>query len=219
MPVMYLLVLLFVQLAFTQLPPSWDWRTKKVVPFVSDQGDIGAASHYAAIEAMESAWAIKSGQFVILSLQNLIDCAPDPPSIAGDIEYVIQNAGIDTEASYPTTGTRGPCRYNPTGKGAFFSSTTNVTGGDEAVLAEIVANIGPVAVMVDSSSWEFYQGGVDSSACGQVDHAALVVGYTPDYWIVQNSWGTSWGMKGYIQVARNKGNSCCIASGGMAAVV
>jgi len=38
----------------------------------------------------------------------------------------------------------------------------------------------------------------------------LIVGYTSDYYIVKNSWDTTWGEKGYINLPRNN-NSCGLA--------
>ena len=69
---------------------------------------------------------------------------------------------------------------------------------------------GPVSVAIEADKIAFqgYTGGViTGSACGtQLDHGVLAVGYGPeggdDYYKVKNSWGTTWGDKGYILLGR-----------------
>ena len=46
----------------------------------------------------------------------------------------------------------------------------------------------------------------------KLNHAVLLVGYGDDYYIVKNSWGLDWGMKGYIYMSKDKDNNCGIAS-------
>ena len=46
-----------------------------------------------------------------------------------------------------------------------------------------------------------------------INHAVVIVGWGNnngvDYWIAHNSWGTGWGLSGYIQIQRGV-NKCSI---------
>jgi len=57
------------------------------------------------------------------------------------------------------------------------------------------------------------KGVYDDHQCSSdmVNHAMLVVGYTPTEWILKNWWGDSWGENGYMRLARNK-NRCGVAN-------
>ncbi|KAF7384824.1 hypothetical protein HZH68_014436 [Vespula germanica] len=61
--------------------------------------------------------------------------------------------------------------------------------------------------------WADSQGVYDDVACTSdiVNHAILIVGYTPNEWILKNWWGEHWGEGGYMRLARHK-NRCGIAN-------
>jgi len=137
------------------------------------------------------------------------------------MEYIIKNNGIDTEASYPYTAEDGTCHFRTANIGATLKSYTNVATGNENDL-QSKANVGPVSVAIDAShdSFQLYESGIYyEPACSstQLDHGVLVVGWGQnstgsDYWLVKNSWGTSWGLEGYIWMSRNRNNNCGIAT-------
>merc|ERR1712169_56321 len=88
----------------------------------------------------------------------------------------------------------------------------------ESNLQDAVQNHGPISVAIeaDQSSFQHYSSGVLTGRCGtNLDHGVLAVGFGTesgtDYWKVKNSWGTSWGMNGYVLIQRGT-NKCGIAS-------
>ena len=95
--------------------------------------------------------------------------------------------------------------------------TESIEWGDhpEQNLAYNVATYGPIPVGINSDSYQFelYRNGIlKPTDCGKnIDHAVLVVGYTPTYWIVKNSYGQYWGDNGYFYLQRGT-NTCGIDS-------
>ena len=86
-----------------------------------------------------------------------------------------------------------------------------------------VALIGPLSANIKvTRDFFYYDSGVfyDIKCAyneATSNHAVMVVGYGSDmifgdYWIVQNSWGTLWGEKGFIRMARNSVVNCGIAA-------
>jgi len=86
-------------------------------------------------------------------------------------------------------------------------------------LAEAIERT-PVSICVNAATWNDYTGGVlTSAACGPMgamyqDHCVMAAGFnstapTP-YWIVRNSWASTWGEEGYIYLEMAK-NTCGLA--------
>jgi len=209
-------------------PDSWDWRTKGAVSAIKDQGQCGSCWSFSTTGSTEGCHQITTGTLVSLSEQNLMDCSIPQGNQGCDgglmtqaMDYIISNKGIDTEASYPYTAEDGTtCNYQQSNLGATLKSYTNVASGDEGALLSSV-NMGPVSVAIDASqsSFQFYSSGVynePNCSSSQLDHGVLAIGWGTDsgtdYWLVKNSWGTSWGQAGYIWMSRNAGNQCGIAT-------
>jgi len=200
-------------------PPSLDWRNSGVVTAVYNQGNCGSCWAFSATETIESSCALATRQLRNLAMQQILDCDHGDGGCGGGLpmrayQYVQQQGGIDSYNSYPYMGYQGGCRYNPGAAVCRVTGYTWASSGNEPGMVEFTATHGPISVCVDAEQWMSYGGGiVYASMCGRnIDHAVVAVGYNipGGYWIVRNSWGTGWGIGGYIMLQYNA-NTCGVA--------
>jgi len=211
------------------LPSSVDWRKQGYVTDIKDQGQCGSCWAFSAVASTEGQHFKKTGSLVSLSEQNLVDCSGSQGNMGCNgglmdyaFQYIIANKGIDTEASYPYHATDGQCAFKAANVGATLSSFADIPSGNETALETAIATVGPISVAIDASlqAFQLYRSGVYKPAgCSstQLDHGVTAVGYgvtstEQKYYIVKNSWGSTWGMEGYIWMAREAGNICGIAT-------
>lgn len=205
-----------------------DWRTKGIVNKIQDQGQCGSCWAFSAVQAAESAYARSTGNLLKFSEQNLVDCVTICYGCSGGLMdyayyYIIKNQGgsFNSGTDYPYVGYDQSCSFNKNRAIGKISNFIYVTEGSESDLALKVSQYGPVAVAIDASNWSFqlYSSGIyDESSCSSedLDHGVGCVGYgsenSVNYWIIRNSWGTSWGEQGYIRMVKDKNNQCGEAS-------
>lgn len=202
------------------IPASIDWRNKGVVTNVKDQGSCGACWSFSATGAIEGINKIVTGSLVSLSEQELIECDKSYNDGCGGglmdyaFQFVINNHGIDTEEDYPYRARDGTCNKDRMKRRVVtIDKYVDVPENNEKQLLQAVA-AQPVSVGICGSerAFQMYSKGIFTGPCStSLDHAVLIVGYGSengvDYWIVKNSWGTGWGMRGYMHMQRNSGNS------------
>jgi len=194
-------------------PSSYDWGSKGVVTGVYNQGQCGSCWAFSTTENIESMWAIAGHGLENLSMQQIVDCdsaddgcnGGNPPTA---YQYVMSAGGLEAYSSYPYIGIQSACRFN----GQVAASIANwqwVTEDDnENAMQAFVYSTGPPSICVDATIWQYYNGGVitTASGCGtSLDHCVQLTGWSQmsgmTVWNVRNSWGTTWGpYGGYLYI-------------------
>jgi len=127
----------------------------------------------------------------------------------------------ETEQDYPYTSGNGgwsSCEYESSKGITSVVSYAAVTPNDpDQLKAALNEQPTSVAIEADKLVFQFYTSGViTGSGCGTtLDHAVLATGYGTDdstgeeFFMVKNSWGTSWGDNGYVRIGVASGSGVC----------
>jgi C1A family cysteine protease len=215
-----------VHVSLGDAPAEVDWSTKGVVTPIKDQGQCGSCWSFSVTGTTEGQWAMATNKLVSLSEQFFLSCSTqagvNSGCSGGYMDKTLawaQTQWLPTEESYPYHTAVRPCIEGGWDVGISKGQVTGYkTVPDEKALLDAVANVGPVSIAIeaDQAAFQHYDSGVITDGCGQnTDHGVIVVGYGnmdgTDYWKVKNSWGESWGQKGYVFLERGV-NMCAIGT-------
>jgi len=221
-------------LEITALPKEIDWVKSGAVTPVKDQGQCGSCWSFSTTGALEGVYFNKYGFLESFSEQQLVDCdnlrngGRDHGCKGGLMDnafsWIEKNGGLCVESEYPyvsgTTKTEGVCETScPINKKSVISGFVDVLpSSDNAMMTALSKQPVSIAIQADQKEFQLYKSGVFTGTCGtNLDHGVLAVGYGSlngiDYYLVKNSWSSSWGQGGYILLGRgeqyNKGDGQC----------
>jgi C1A family cysteine protease len=197
---------------------SYDWRPYSLA--IRDQGKIcGSCWAFSTMAQIENSYWMKYGKTTgavnqYLSPQQLVDCNTTNYGCGGGwpsyaMKY-LQTSYPIPDSKYPYTAVNGSCKYNVANSvpikitgirygGTYYSSTISTYS--------LLAN-GPAVVLVGvNDTFRQYTSGIFSGTClNYINHAVALVGYGYDtttgknYYIIRNSWGVTFGEKGYMRI-------------------
>ncbi|XP_069501038.1 cathepsin W [Ambystoma mexicanum] len=210
-----------------RLQKTCDWRKLGVANNVKHQGlNCRSCWAFAAASNIDSLWAI-AGYPRNVSVQELIDCDTcasrdgcNGAWVWDAFMTVLQRGGLSSANDYPYKGKKGTCKKRK-GDAVAWIHDFAMLEKNETAMAEYVAFKGPITVTINKTLLQNYKHGIakpPASQCSSVseDHTVLLVGYGVlrykriPYWILQNSWGPTWGEMGYFRMHRGS-NTCGIA--------
>lgn len=194
------------------LPKSFSWQDKGYVSPVYAQG-CGDCFIFSTTSALESQYMIRAQTKlpVQFSIQRTLDCVEHGchGGLPAKVNDFFRNKGASLAGydRYNASSNQTFCRKYPSA--IYVDVTCEFHLPTEEEVLRLLVRSGPMTVLINASPDIYHV--KDSPFHGtckpKLDHAVLLVGYTPEYYIIKNSWGANWGKRGYLYLPRG-GNTC-----------
>lgn len=212
-----------------ELPKHFDWRNVKGENYVNpvlDQGFCGSCYATSSLDALASRVRIKTKNKVKpnYSVENVLKCSEYSQGCKGGYGYLVGKYVQDFGAKLRSAKDAGKCgAHDPQLRAADYYYVGGYYGGStEKSMRKELHKEGPFVVGFNTNGWVYhYETGVlldmgkdDShkkvplvNPWQKTTHAVVIVGWGESkdlgkYWIVKNSWGSSWGENGYFRIER-----------------
>jgi len=220
-----------------ELPTAWDWRNVSGVNWldnVLDQGECGSCYVVSTMRMLSARHRIKqqdpshepfsisfplmcseysqgcNGGYAFLASRWSHDVGLVPESCSGYSGEARGQCGLQCDLSLLDKRWRADNHHYV---GGYYGGAT-----EKEIMRELVTGGPVVASFEPKNDLMYYFGGIYKSIPNQraewekVDHAVLLVGFGQNlrgekYWLLQNSWGPTWGEDGFFRMHRGDDES------------
>ncbi|MFH1155550.1 MAG: C1 family peptidase [Pseudomonadota bacterium] len=208
---------------------------------VRNQGNCGSCYSFGAAAAAEGSYNYATGSYnsncIDFSEAFIIWCLGKLPAYShhfygcdgADYDYqelqALVDVGIVSESDYPYTTVEPIACTHMLDPKTTFASWGRISCNDINGIKAALQTYGVLdAAVLTTSAFDDYVSGIyidSNTACGEcayetTDHAIALVGWghdaaAGDYWILRNSWGSTWGESGYMRIQVNSAAVACAA--------
>ena len=203
-----------------QAPEKMLWTNSGQVTAVKNQGSCGSCWTFGAVGGLETRYQQVSGKLRNFAEQEYLDCVYEGSRNGCNggwpddcYTYSRKNGGrLASTANYAYTQRDSSCKGSSKPDAMIAAKITGYTsvGRTESANIEALAS-GSLSVAFEvTNRFQQYRGGIiqDNTCSGRPNHAVTAVGYTSKFTLVKNSWGSTWGDKGFVKFARGYNSRC-----------
>ncbi len=221
-------------------PAKFDLRDLTTLTPIKDQGQCGSCEYVSNTAAIEDEFRLRNAKVDILSPQWAMDCAAPNWSCDGSYfklfaDGIMAKGGMVALSDYPYRAQKQACKAGNFQLQAKLQGYKLIETTPQSIIGAL-NQLHPVSTTIGAGGAMMnYRGGGVMTACQayQTNHQMIIIGYSCEsavdstgkycafdskgnlpkgvgYWIIRNSWGLSYGDKGflYIKMTTSTGAKC-----------